>query len=225
MMKKQISKISMMASLLVATMVNAQEFYTCVPKKNTCDNSLKFSNIDELKQAIADGVAQGMKNSGTANNNNSSSKVWNFIKKIDLSYIELELDDYTTKEMFITNLEPGKYKIKCINAENGFIEEELENFIDFSYYTELALSFRLDFTCSNDLPQTPDKVNISNVKYITPHNKCKSWADHNGSVVIRIKDVGLFLYDFSDKEKNIVTSKLKLPFKRSYLEIYKKNDD
>ena len=34
MIKKQISKISMFASLLVATMVNAQEFYTCVPKKS-----------------------------------------------------------------------------------------------------------------------------------------------------------------------------------------------
>ncbi len=34
MMKKQISKVSMLASLLVATMVKAQEFYTCVPKKS-----------------------------------------------------------------------------------------------------------------------------------------------------------------------------------------------
>jgi len=52
MIKKQISKITMMASLLLAGMVNAQEFYTCVPKKSWWSDVMTESvekGIDKTK--------------------------------------------------------------------------------------------------------------------------------------------------------------------------------
>ncbi len=42
-MIKKTSKITILASLLVATMVNAQEFYTCVPKQNWWKSTIQMS--------------------------------------------------------------------------------------------------------------------------------------------------------------------------------------
>ena len=75
-MKNKVNKITMLTVLLVTGIVNAQEFYTCVPKKswwenivkNNCKNSnhskwnlikdVKFSNvinqITEVKFNISD---------------------------------------------------------------------------------------------------------------------------------------------------------------------------
>ncbi len=53
MMKKQISKISLLSAMLVATMVNAQEFYTCVPKRNWWS--------DLIKDGVEKGVTEGKK--------------------------------------------------------------------------------------------------------------------------------------------------------------------
>ncbi len=51
MIKKQISKISMLASLLVASTINAQEFYTCVPKKSWWK--------DVMTESVEKGIRKG----------------------------------------------------------------------------------------------------------------------------------------------------------------------
>ena len=52
MKNNKISKITMLASLLVAGMVNAQEFYTCVPKKDWWIDIVKQANKKEWKEII-----------------------------------------------------------------------------------------------------------------------------------------------------------------------------
>ena len=104
MMKKQISKITMMASLLLAGMVNAQEFYTCVPKKNTIMN-ININNVDELAKAITKGVKE-----------NTQEEQWKIVDKFILK-------DYCRHDLPF-----GKYKIKICNEERIF--EPMANVYD-----------------------------------------------------------------------------------------------
>ncbi len=94
MMKKQISKISMLASLLVATMVNAQEFYTCVPKKSW------WSDV------MSNSVAQGIKEE----------------KKQSLKIIHLT--PKSKQEEFMQVLEPGRYRITATAAGGEIHKQE-----------------------------------------------------------------------------------------------------
>lgn len=50
MKNNKISKITMVASLLVVGIVNAQEFYTCVPKKDWLKNTIKESVKEQKKE-------------------------------------------------------------------------------------------------------------------------------------------------------------------------------
>lgn len=66
-MMKKTSKITLLSAMLVASTINAQEFYTCVPKQNWWRSTIQTSvpNVD----AIADAVARAIRNNNKENNN------------------------------------------------------------------------------------------------------------------------------------------------------------
>ena len=80
-MKNKVSKITMLTALFVAGMVNAQEFYTCVPKKSWWENIVKN------------------------NCKNSNHSKWNLIKDVNFSNVINQI----TEVKF--NISPGKYKL------------------------------------------------------------------------------------------------------------------
>lgn len=90
MMKKQISKITMMASLLVASAINAQEFYTCVPKKSWW--------VDTMSESIRNSVPSANAIAKAVNNPKNKPSTWKFVREIESGSIELQ---------------SGKYKIMC----------------------------------------------------------------------------------------------------------------
>ncbi len=99
-MIKTTSKITILASLLVATMVNAQEFYTCVPKKSWWKDTMGESirNNVPSAHAIANAVAGSIPKPQSG---------WKLIKKIHLGEIDIPLTF-------------GKYKIKLCSREEIF---------------------------------------------------------------------------------------------------------
>ena len=95
MINKRISKITLLSAMLVTGVVNAQEFYTCVPKKNTIMN-ININNVDELAKAIVKVVP--------APTPQQPSSDWKLIKKISFGKVEI-------CSVF------GKYKIKFCDEE------------------------------------------------------------------------------------------------------------
>ena len=114
MMKKQISKVSMLASLLVAGIVNAQEFYTCVPKKSWWG--------DVIRENVEKGVRKGQR------------QEWTYITTIDFTKI-INDDNLNKDNLSIFNgfLSPGTYRFKLnLKHKNGTILNIFENKLDLN---------------------------------------------------------------------------------------------
>ena len=91
MINKPVSKITVLSAMLLAGVVNAQEFYTCVPKKNWWKDTIKESvpSVDSLKNVIRESVKNGIKD---------EKERFVFVRAI------------RAKETYI-DLQPGSYRI------------------------------------------------------------------------------------------------------------------
>ncbi len=105
-MIKKTSKITILASLLVAGMVNAQEFYTCVPKKSWWKNTMSESIKSSVLSAndIANAVAKGIKE--------SNKKEWRLVNIFTSSW----------SSRIDFPLSAGKYKVIVESHDEFFFE-------------------------------------------------------------------------------------------------------
>ena len=95
MINKRISKITMVTTLLMAGVVNAQEFYTCVPKKSWWKDTIKES------VPSANDIANAMPKS------NNQPVSWSTI---------LNLRPSSYQDEFKQTLYPGKYRVSAAAA-------------------------------------------------------------------------------------------------------------
>ena len=121
-MIKKTSKITMITALVLAGVVNAQEFYTCVPKKSWWKDTIKesipsqeilkeikeslsnnFQNADKLAEIIAKGIR------------NSKKTIW---KKIVYLKITSPISDF--KQV----LQPGYYRVTAAAAGSQEVIKE-----------------------------------------------------------------------------------------------------
>ena len=122
MINKRVSKVTLLSAMLIAGIVNAQEFYTCVPKKSWWKDTIKesipseeilkeikeslsnnFQNADKLAEIIAKGIR------------NSKKTVWK--KIVDLK-ITSPISDF--KQV----LQPGYYRVTAAAAGSQEVIKE-----------------------------------------------------------------------------------------------------
>ena len=106
MINKRISKITLLSAMFVAGVVNAQEFYTCVPKKSWWGDVIK-SNVPS-----ASDIANALPKTNPAPNNPLS---WQTI-------ISLKPSSY--QDEFKQTLYPGKYRVSAAAAGGARVIEE-----------------------------------------------------------------------------------------------------
>ncbi len=237
MMKKQISKISMLASLLVATMVNAQEFYTCVPKKSWWGDVIRENTSNSLQNAdkLAEIIANGIKN--------ARKEEWSLVATVDLNSKEEKEDTVQDIRISGSLFIPGKYKFKLLLKDyNKNILNIFENTINLN---EKALLFKSSlfgvwyFYTSYKFLNFIKRYNYDKVIFIQDRN-LKNFNSSSRNIKIeniRLNDMVLFSYETTGENSNIqdyiVHNKdiyidqyfRHVFFKYSTLEIYKKNDD
>ncbi len=117
-MMKKTSKITLLIAMLVATMVNAQEFYTCVPKKSwwkdTINESVSNSlqNPDKLAEIIANGIV------------NSKEKEKIAMLEMNLKFAESQINNDKYWQLMYNNdlrnsLNIGIYKVIVAGGAGG----------------------------------------------------------------------------------------------------------
>ena len=96
-MNNKVSKITMLTALFIAGIVNAQEFYTCVPKKSWWNEMIKSNvpNTDNLTKAIA-------------------KEITNIQHQSQLKVLDLRIT--SPLKDFKGFLDPGKYRVRAAGA-------------------------------------------------------------------------------------------------------------
>ena len=178
MMKKQISKITMMASLLVATMVNAQEFYTCVPKKSWWSDIIK-SNVPSASD-IANAIPKPQ----------APTPNWRLIKKGTAPDINL-------------TLEPGKYKF-ILKTQYG---KTIQSIVDSPTTANLHLIARYTSWCrsyKNDVFFL-DNYNRQNIYYFQKEDfsTCTKDDHRAGVSALVLGSMALFAYECKCSSPNL----------------------
>ena len=172
-MIKTTSKITLLSAMLVATMVNAQEFYTCVPKKSWWG--------DVIRENVEKGVRKGQRH----------------ITTIDFTKI---INDRNLNENNLSIhpsfLSPGTYRFKLnLKHKNGTILNIFENKLDLnkngylfqgSFYGGFYSEYLLNFINSQNYNKAVFIQN-RNLK-----NLDGSYYHRFGIKNIRINDIVLF---------------------------------
>ncbi len=224
-MMKKTSKITLLSAMLVATMVNAQEFYTCVPKKSWWG--------DVIRENVEKGVRKGQR------------QEWNHITTIDFTKI---INDGNRNEnnlsIYPGLLSPGTYRFKLnLKHQNGTILNIFENKLDLDKNGYLFQGSFVDIDCDWNL-EFPEflkfvkSYNYDRVIFIQDRNLRNIITNscyNIGIKILKLNNIVLFIYetyrDNNNKQDYIIDDtpideyyKNNI-FRYSTLEIYKKNDD
>ena len=199
-MIKKSSKITILASLLIASTINAQEFYTCVPKKSWWKDTMGESIRNNVPSAdsLAEAVAKGMKSL-------QKKDEWQLITRIDFSKI-LNDSNLNSQNLVVGDsfLLPGNYKFKLLlKNESGVLLGSFITITTLNNNEKLFCFEILSYNCMNDnqnrIREFLEKYDLDTLKFVQNRNlidlpTCK--PDYNiGIGLLRIGNVALFSYE------------------------------
>ncbi len=208
-MMKKTSKITIIASLLVASVVNAQEFYTCVPKKSWWKDTMGESIRNNVPSAdsLAEAVAKGMKS--------LQKDEWQLITRIDFSKI-LNDSNLSSQNLVVSDsfLLPGSYKFKLVlKNKNGvllgsFLTITTLNNNEKLFFDSYAISCFYEYHI-NKVLDFIKKYSLNALKFVQNRNlinltNCDSSNNfyNIGIGLVRVGNVVLFSYEHISKYYN-----------------------